>query len=92
MIPHDYITEWRHRAPWTQDVQVEQDLIISRALIEIFSRKLLGDNLAFRGGTALYKLYLRPLIHGSANQSGNRAKGESQWCTGCAQRTTLPSS
>lgn len=61
MIPHDYITEWRNRAPWTQDVQVEQDLIISRALIEIFSRKLLGDNLAFRGGTALYKLYLKPV-------------------------------
>ena len=61
MIPHDYITEWRHRAPWTQDVQVEQDLIISRALIEIFSRKLPGDNLAFRGGTALYKLHLKPV-------------------------------
>ncbi|MGO9375211.1 MAG: nucleotidyl transferase AbiEii/AbiGii toxin family protein [Syntrophobacteraceae bacterium] len=47
--------------PWTQDVQVEQDLIISRALIEIFSRQILVDNLAFRGGTALYKLYLEPV-------------------------------
>ena len=56
MIPHDYITEWRQRVPWIQDVQVEQDLIISRALIEIFSRQILADNLAFRGGTALYKL------------------------------------
>jgi len=60
VIPRDYITEWRQRAPWTQDAQVEQDLIISRALIEIFSRPVLADNLAFRGGTALYKLHLQP--------------------------------
>jgi hypothetical protein len=37
VIPRDYITEWRARAPWTQDFQVEQDLVISRALVEIFS-------------------------------------------------------
>ena len=61
MIPRDYITEWRQQAPWTQDAQVEQDLIISRALIEIFSRPILAENLAFRGGTALYKLHLRPV-------------------------------
>ncbi len=33
MIPRDYITEWRAHAPWVQDFQVEQDLVISRALI-----------------------------------------------------------
>lgn len=58
MIPRDHILEWRGKAPWPQDVQVEQDLIISRALVEIFSNKLLHDALAFRGGTALYKLHL----------------------------------
>ncbi len=31
MIPRDYITEWRAEAPWVQDFQVEQDLVISRA-------------------------------------------------------------
>ena len=31
MIPRDYITEWRAHAPWVQDFQVEQDLVISRA-------------------------------------------------------------
>jgi len=36
MIPRDYITEWRVEAPWVQDSQVEQDLVISRALVEIF--------------------------------------------------------
>jgi predicted nucleotidyltransferase component of viral defense system len=60
VIPRDYITEWRAQAPWVQDFQVEQDLVISRALVEIFSHPLLRDALAFRGGTALYKLHLRP--------------------------------
>jgi predicted nucleotidyltransferase component of viral defense system len=60
MIPRDYITEWRATAPWVQDFQVEQDLVISRALVDIFSHPLLRDTLAFRGGTALYKLYLKP--------------------------------
>ena len=60
MIPRDYITEWRVEAPWVQDSQVEQDLVISRALVEIFSHPLLSKSLAFRGGTALYKLHIRP--------------------------------
>lgn len=34
--------------------------MISRALIEIFSDDFLRENLAFRGGTALHKLYLNP--------------------------------
>ena len=60
MIPRDYITEWRSVAPWVEDSQVEQDLVISRALVEIFSHPLLKESLAFRGGTALYKLHIRP--------------------------------
>jgi predicted nucleotidyltransferase component of viral defense system len=60
VIPRDYITEWRREAPWVQDFQVEQDLVISRALVEIFSNPLLHEALAFRGGTALYKLHLKP--------------------------------
>jgi len=60
MIPRDYITEWRQHAPWVQDFQVEQDLIISKALVDIFSNPILNAALAFRGGTALYKLHLRP--------------------------------
>jgi len=60
MIPKDYITEWRDRAPWILDRQVEQDLVISRALVELFSQRSIADALAFRGGTALYKLHFRP--------------------------------
>ena len=60
MIPFDYITEWRAEAPWIDDAQVEQDLVISRALVEIFRHPTLADSLALRGGTALSKLQLRP--------------------------------
>ena len=60
MIPRDYITEWRANAPWVADFQVEQDLVICRALVDIFNHPVLRDALAFRGGTALYKLYLKP--------------------------------
>lgn len=58
MIPRDYITEWRAVVPWVEDAQVEQDLVISRALVEIFSHAELAKALAFRGGTALHKLHL----------------------------------
>ena len=60
MIPAAYITEWRSRAPWSQDAWVEQDLVMSRALVEIFGSDTLAERLAFRGGTALYKLHLTP--------------------------------
>ncbi len=60
MIPRDYITAWRTEAPWIDDAQVEQDLVISKALVDIFTHPLLQKALAFRGGTALYKLHVRP--------------------------------
>ena len=60
MIPQAYIMEWSHRVPWQSYEQVEQDLVICRALVEIFSDELLANSLAFRGGTALHKLYLQP--------------------------------
>jgi predicted nucleotidyltransferase component of viral defense system len=59
VIPRDYITEWRSHAPWIEDFQVEQDLVICRALVGIFTHPVLRDTLAFHGGTALYKLYLK---------------------------------
>ena len=60
MIPRDYITSWRARVPWVQDFEVEQDLVISRALVEIYSKRDLSAALAFRGGTALHKLHMKP--------------------------------
>jgi predicted nucleotidyltransferase component of viral defense system len=60
VIPQAYITEWSNQVPWRTNEQVEQDLVISRALVEIFSDPFLSERLAFRGGTALHKLYLQP--------------------------------
>ena len=60
MIPRAYITAWRRIAPWSTDAQVEQDLVLSRALVEIFSDSRLSRALAMRGGTAIHKLYLSP--------------------------------
>lgn len=57
MIPKADIVAWRQFAPWITDAQVEQDLIISRALVSIFKNSYLAERLAFRGGTALHKLY-----------------------------------
>ena len=57
MIPQSFITEWQNQAPWRDNAQIEQDLILSRAIVEIFSNKVLKESLVFRGGTALHKLY-----------------------------------
>ncbi len=56
MIPETNITAWSLTAPWAEPRQVEQDLVISRALVEIFDHELLGSELRFRGGTALNKI------------------------------------
>ncbi|MCX5812536.1 MAG: nucleotidyl transferase AbiEii/AbiGii toxin family protein [Proteobacteria bacterium] len=61
MIPQDFISEWKKFAPWPQSYQIEQDLIISRALVEIFGHPSLSESVAFRGGTALFKLYVPPV-------------------------------
>jgi len=60
MIPRAYITEWAQYSPWKSHEQIEQDLVICRALVELFSDDFLSKHLAFRGGTALHKLYLNP--------------------------------
>jgi predicted nucleotidyltransferase component of viral defense system len=61
VIPQDFITEWKKHAPWPERYQVEQDLVISRALVEMFTNSAVMEGLAFRGGTALFKLHLKPL-------------------------------
>lgn len=60
MIPQAFITEWSANAPWINPEQIEQDLIISRAIVEIFTDSFLRTQLAFRGGTAIHKLYFQP--------------------------------
>jgi len=59
MIPRAHITGWRSVVPWGDDAQIEQDLVLSRALVEIFEVPELGGCIALRGGTALHKLLLQ---------------------------------
>jgi predicted nucleotidyltransferase component of viral defense system len=62
MIPARNIIAWSQQAPWAEPRQIEQDLIISRALVALFSDPLLAGELRFRGGTALNKLHFpKPL-------------------------------
>jgi predicted nucleotidyltransferase component of viral defense system len=58
VIAHDYITQWSTGAPWPERQQIEQDLILSRLILEIAGDPPLGKELAFRGGTCLHKLHL----------------------------------
>lgn len=60
MIPADCIVEWRAQARWATDEQVEQDLVLSRALVAIFHDPELAGALALRGGTAIHKLHFFP--------------------------------
>jgi predicted nucleotidyltransferase component of viral defense system len=60
VIPRAHITAWRAQAPWSDDSLVEQDLVLSRALVELFQHRVVGEHLAFRGGTALNKLFFDP--------------------------------
>jgi predicted nucleotidyltransferase component of viral defense system len=60
MIPLAYIREWRNLVPWQETDMIEQDLVICRALVEIFKDSYLFGNLAFRGGTSIHKLFMDP--------------------------------
>jgi predicted nucleotidyltransferase component of viral defense system len=60
MIPENFIIAWRQYAKWQTLAQIEQDLIISRALVDLYNDTHVKKSLLFRGGTALNKLFLSP--------------------------------
>jgi predicted nucleotidyltransferase component of viral defense system len=61
MIPELIIQAWRNsHAPWNSLTMAEQDLIISRALVNLYQQAEIKENLVFRGGTALNKIYIQP--------------------------------
>ena len=60
MIHRESIKAWSVEYPWRLPEMVEQDLIICRAIASIFSDPFLARELAWKGGTALHKLYLMP--------------------------------
>ena len=57
MIPAQNIVASGNVAPWADQRQVDQDLTISRALVEIFAADMQRNALRVRGGTALNKLH-----------------------------------
>jgi len=49
MIPSLYVEQWRATAPWKFLPMVEQDLIISRALVDLFNHTEVQRSLVFVG-------------------------------------------
>jgi len=60
MIPQPAIKKWQESFPWHKDYQIEQDLVISRAVCALFNDEYLSGHLALRGGTTLNKLFIHP--------------------------------
>ena len=59
MIPYNTITTWGVSHPWPTREQVEQDMLLSKAICDIYNNEKLAKELVFRGGTALNKLILK---------------------------------
>ncbi len=57
MIPRLDLVVWSDVAGWPSIDQVEQDLVLSRLIVEVAQDPYLGEELVFRGGTCLHKLY-----------------------------------
>ncbi len=60
MIPPMYLAQWRAKTPWGPDAQIEQDLVLTKAMIKLYSDPLLTEAFALRGGTAMQKLFFDP--------------------------------
>ena len=60
MIAASFVENWRSNVDWKTLPMVEQDLVISRALVCLYNNPKIKDSLIFRGGTALNKLYIKP--------------------------------
>lgn len=46
--------------PWAAQYQVEQDLLLCRAMVALFDDNFLSSQIAMRGGTLLHKVHLAP--------------------------------
>ena len=58
MLSPAVIAHWRSVVPWATDHQVEHDLVLLRALLEMISDPTLASAFAVRGGTARHNLVL----------------------------------
>ena len=64
-ITHQDVLEHQAQVPWPHLYQVEQDLLLCRAMVAIFSDKFLSGQVAMRGGTVLHKVHLAPAARSS---------------------------
>jgi predicted nucleotidyltransferase component of viral defense system len=89
LIPASYIQEWSTKAPWPTSQQVEQDLIISRALCDLFNAPALVGKIAFRGGTAIHKLLFKQPLRYSEDIDLIQTQAEQIGATASAIREAL---
>jgi predicted nucleotidyltransferase component of viral defense system len=89
MIPTAFLQAWSVMAPWPDLRQVEQDLIISRALCDLFNAPALKDKIAFRGGTAIHKLLFKQPLRYSEDTDLVQVKAEPIGATVDAIREAL---
>lgn len=75
MIPSDSVVAWAIQRPWPTPEQVEQDLLLSRAICALADHPYLGEELAFRGGTAFHKLHLTQPLRYSEDLDYVRSTG-----------------
>ena len=89
MIPAAFLQAWSIKAPWPDLRQVEQDLIISRALCDLFNAPALMGKIAFRGGTAIHKLLFNQPLRYSEDIDLVQTKAEPIGATVDAVREAL---
>jgi len=89
LIPLAFVQAWSQHAPWPDLRQVEQDLIISKALCDLFSAPGLTGKIAFRGGTAINKLLLEKPMRYSEDIDLVQIEGEPIKSTVHAMRQAL---
>jgi predicted nucleotidyltransferase component of viral defense system len=89
LIPAAYVQAWNAKAPWPDARQVEQDLIICRALCELFNAPVLKGKIAFRGGTAINKLLFKQPLRYSEDIDLVQVKAEPIGATVDAIREAL---
>lgn len=59
-LTHADVRRHAKEVPWPTDLQIEQDLLLSLAMVALFEDPFLRKHIAMRGGTVLHKVHLAP--------------------------------
>jgi hypothetical protein len=84
------IRAWSAKAPWPDLRQVEHELVICRALFDLFNASELKGKIAFRGGTAIHKLRFEQPLRYSEDIDLVQTRAEPIGATVDAIRDALP--